>query len=438
MSKKKILQDMVIEKRRKQGLDPHKSTIKINKKPKRNKVAKKQKKKNVTSKKKKTIRYSGAKKSSSSAGRIWSVAFLALVFLFFAFSVLFWKASITIYPKIEEFGVNQSMTAFRNSTGDDLSFELVVMTGEEMKMIPTGEVKEYNERATGQVVLYNVYGFEKQRLAIDTRLEGSNGKIYKIKTPTTVPGITSDGLPGTVLVDIYASDIGEEYNSEPIDFKIVGFEGSPKYDGFYGRSKGDISGGASGVKREVSNIDRIAASSELKQNLRSKLYDKVLGQIPEGYVFYEDAVSFSLDKEELHLGNEDEAPLKITGTLYGLLLEEEELSEKIISKSFPEASLEDLYILGLRELSLSMDSDSLFWDTNEISFSLVGNLKAVWRVNESEIQTKVLAKDRSEFMRVLSGFTFIDSADLVIRPFWKKNIPEESNRVNINIKYPSE
>src|SRR6185436_19331087 len=92
---------------------------------------------------------------------------------------------------------------------------------------------------------YNNYSTASQNLDIDTRLEGSNGKIYKTKTKIVIPGM-KDGKTGSVEVKVYASVAGPEYNSAPLDFKIFGFKGTPKYSKFYGRSKGALSGGAKG------------------------------------------------------------------------------------------------------------------------------------------------------------------------------------------------
>ena len=83
-----------------------------------------------------------------------------------------------------------------------------------------------------------------------------------------------DGKPGSVEVNIYANEAGAEYNSEPLDFKILGWKGDPKYEKFYGRSKGTITGGLKGTLPALSDQEKAAISVELKQALEEKLIEK--------------------------------------------------------------------------------------------------------------------------------------------------------------------
>src|SRR3989344_1617125 len=179
--------------------------------------------------------------------RIYFVALFSVVFLLFALSFLFSKAKITIVPKTEEMSLNENLSAVKGGNAAlGLSFDLVVISGEESKTVPGGEEKDVAIPAQGTVLIYNSYSASVQNLDIDTRLEGSNGKIYKTVKKITVPGRISENKPGSVEVGIYGAETGEGYNSAPLDFKIFGFKGTPKYDKFYARSKGEITGGFKG------------------------------------------------------------------------------------------------------------------------------------------------------------------------------------------------
>ena len=164
--------------------------------------------------------------------RIYFVALISVVFLLFALSFLFSGAKVTVVPKIKEISLNENLSAIKDSSVPGLSFDLAVISGEENKIIQGGEEKDVSIKAVGIVLIYNSYSSSSQALDIDTRLEGSNGKIYKTNKRITVPGITKDGKPGSVAVNIYAAEAGEEYNSSPLDFEIFGFKGTPKYSKF--------------------------------------------------------------------------------------------------------------------------------------------------------------------------------------------------------------
>ena len=187
-----------------------------------------------------------------------------------------------INPKVQDFTLNQTFSAVKDSsTSGVLSFNFISLSGEEEKIVNTEEEKDYSQKAKGTIVLYNNFNTTLQNLAIDTRLEGSNGKIYKTEKVVTIPGI-KDSKPGSVEVGIYANEPGEAYNTSPIDFKILGFKGSAKYEKFYGRSKGDISGGLVGKLRLVGEEDKAKAIEELKVTLQDKLFKKATIELPEG------------------------------------------------------------------------------------------------------------------------------------------------------------
>ncbi len=154
---------------------------------------------------------------------LWVIAFISGVFLLFAFSFFFANATVTINPKVKEYSLNENLAAFKDSSTDDLSFDLVIISGDESKVIPASAEKQVALPAKGTVVIYNNFSGASQALDIDTRLEGSNGKMYKTEKRIVVPGKVG-ATPGSVEVNIYASAAGEEYNSGPLDFKIFGFK----------------------------------------------------------------------------------------------------------------------------------------------------------------------------------------------------------------------
>src|SRR3989344_1158856 len=169
--------------------------------------------------------------------KIWFVAIVSIAFFLFALSYMFSKATITITPKSQNLILKENLSASKDSAST-LPFDLVIISGEESKEIQTTEQKDIFQKAKGVVVIYNAFSSSPQMLSIDTRLEGSNGKLYKTETKTVVPGKSKAGVPGSVEVKIYANEPGVEYNSAPLDFKILGFKGTSKYAGFYARSKG--------------------------------------------------------------------------------------------------------------------------------------------------------------------------------------------------------
>src|SRR3989344_1485335 len=148
---------------------------------------------------------------------LWSVAVFSVALLITALSFMWGNAKVEVYPRTEVLTLNDNFTANKTVSGG-LGFELVVMHGEESRTLEATEEKELSQRAEGTVVIFNDYSTAAQRLDIDTRLNGSNDKLYKTKKQVSVPGRKADGTPGMAEADIYAAEAGEDYNRGPLAF----------------------------------------------------------------------------------------------------------------------------------------------------------------------------------------------------------------------------
>jgi len=369
---------------------------------------------------------------------LWVVALISVVFLFFALSFLFSSAEVMINPKTKDFVFNKNFLATKGANTDSISYSSIVLSGEESKKVLAGEEKEYLEYAKGSVLIYNLSS-AVQTLAINTKLEGSNGKIYKTKTKVTVPKTSTGGIPGKVSVEIYGAEPGVEYNSSPLDFKILGFKGTPKYGKFYARSVGEIAGGLKGKARQVNASDKEKAIIELKTALAEKLFKKAKDQTPKDFILFPDASFLNLDEEKVDsASSEGEVLLSIKGTFYGLLFKEKEISKKITSLLLEEGDKSDVFLYNISNLKFSLENKDLiaFTDANEINFNLSGDLKMVWRVDQNKILSEILGKNKKDFNKILSEYPDIESANLSIKPIWKTTIPENNKKIKILVNYP--
>ncbi len=369
---------------------------------------------------------------------LWIVAAAAVIFLFFAISFLFAKAEVKINPKVVDAPYNKTLVAVKDGSTNELSFDLVVLSGEESRNLTGGETKEVSERARGTVIIYNNFSAAPQSLAIDTRLEGSNGKIYKTSKALTVPGLKGS-TPGSVEVGIYANEPGEAYNSGPLDFTILGFKGTPKYSKFYARSKGDITGGFVGQGSVVSEGSKANAMNELKDILEAKLVKKATEQIPAGFILYPDANFVNIDSENVGQAEagSSSVPVTIKGTLYGFIFNEEELAKKIVSSAVTDYDNSEVYISNIKDLAFALiNRDSSTASVNTINFTLSGTPKIVWKFDENTLAKELLGKKKKDFSQILSEYPNIDSADLNLRPFWKRSFPSELKNIDVAVNYP--
>ena len=374
---------------------------------------------------------------------LWIVALISIFFLLFAVSFLFSGAKVVVNPKTQDLNFNQSLNAIKDSTdstpGDNLSFDLVAISGQETENIQGGEQKNVADKAKGTVVIYNAFSTSPQTLAINTRLDGSNGKTYKTAQKITVPGMDKKGIPGSVEVDVYGIEAGQEYNSDPIDFKIFSFKGTSKYSKIYARSKDSIVGGLKGNYAQISDDQKTVAVADLRVSLQSKLLKKITDQIPSGYILFKDAVFLSDDGGNTGIASADNmVPVNLNGTLYGFLFEEKALTDKIAKENINAYDGSDIYIPNIRDLNFSLlDKENIsFKDVTSINFTLSGSAKIVWKVDSDKLVADLLGKGKGDFNEALSKYTNIASADLTLSPIWAMSFPDKSKDIKVIVNYP--
>lgn len=382
--------------------------------------------------------------------KLWLVAIISFIFFLFSLSYMFVKVEVQVNPKIKDVLLNQNLLASKDGGGEALSFDLIVISGEEEKIIKTTEEKDVSKKAEGVVLIYNTFSSATQRLDIDTRLEGSNGKIYKTKKQIIVPGMKGS-VPGSIEVGIYGAGAGEEYNSGPLDFTIFGFKGTPKYSKFYARSKGEINGGFVGKAPIISEEQKIKTINELKTTLQTKLFKKATDQIPSGFILFKDAIFLNIDDDNVDLtaAQDNILPIKLKGTLYGLLFNEGRLTKKIAEENINEYDGSLVFLSNIRNLIFSLPTGQAGLSNKEnisfannisevknINFNLSGATKIVWKLDEKKLITDLLGKSKKDFKQILSQYPNIDSADLSISPFWKMSFPDKSKDIKVIVNYP--
>ncbi len=375
---------------------------------------------------------------------LWLVAAVSLVFFLSSISFLFLKAVVTVNPKTTDVVLDHDFSASLSGGADELTFYSMIISGEEEKIVQTTGIKDVSEKARGVVLIYNNFSSAPQRLDIDTRLEGSNGKIYKTEKQVVVPGM-KDKVPQSVEVGVYAVNAGEEYNSDPLDFTIFGFKGTSKYSKFYARSKGEIAGGFKGKASVISDTEKSSAVNDLKTALQAKLFKKATEQIPNGFVLFKDAIFIKMDENSVDVASfkENMLPVKLKGTLYGFLFNEDKLAKKIAEQNINGYDGSAVYVSNIRDLNFSLpaqaglsDKDKImFENVSNIIFNLSGSAKVVWKINDSKLVADLLGKSKDDFNQVLLQHPNIDSADLVISPFWKSSIPGKTKDIKVIVNY---
>jgi hypothetical protein len=359
---------------------------------------------------------------------MWLLAGISVLFLVFSLSLVFARAKVTVFAKTAVVPVR---TDFNLTKNGGLVFEVARAAGEETKTITSDEAISFERKARGVVILYNTTN-QDQKLLIETRLSTPDGKIFKTDKAITIPK-GAVAKPGTVEVGATAEKAGEEYNVGLVDFKIVGFKGTPKYDTFYGRSKESLGGGLVGERYTVSAEAAEASLADLKTALREKLTRQLAAQAPADYFILPDT-SF-IDKTTANFESETpEITIKATGELFGVILNKNNLGQELAKRNIADVGETPVAVSNLNELVFTVDNKSaLAGEPSDVRFAVSGDAKVVWGIDAARLAERLAGSRRKDFTTILADFPAIEKAELRVLPFWKRTLPASPKHIRVSL-----
>jgi len=369
------------------------------------------------------------------------------IFIFLGISLIFFivivltsisKARIMVFPYKNIFSINVPVIISDKITEIDEVYGIIPGESVQIEKVvsknfsSTGE-KDVFQKAKGKIIIYNNFSVLPQALVATTRFQTPEGLVFRIIKTITVPGTVKEGgklKPGEVEVEAVADRAGEEYNIEPSEFKIPGFLGTPKYQGFYAESSEKFLGGFVGktnvatkedIKRAESLV-REEAINEVRKELVLLSNFKVLNET------LDIEVEKTLDSNKTgDLGNEfkigNRAKLKT------IVFKEEDVV-KFISRYVTNSQN-----LKVVEKGLKVDYKEIQFDKedNELSLKLVSSVQTVKNIDNGKIISEIISRKSSEAEAYLRDLKEIESAQIFLSPFWVRSIPKNKDRVEIQV-----
>jgi hypothetical protein len=377
--------------------------------------------------------YSGRK---SSRFGMWFVALISLVILYFVFSVLFSGVKIMVTPRQEAVLIDGQFSAFKEAQSGELSFEVMTVTRELSKEIPATGEEFVEEKASGKIIVYNNYSSASQKLIKNTRFETPEGLIYRIKDAVVVPGrktVSGENVPGSLEVMVYADESGDAYNKDLLDLTIPGLKGDPRYSKFYARSKTPMTGGASGTIRTASAEDLAETSSQLDGRLRAEILAEASSVKPEGFILLNNSYVIDIDSSTSN-GSDGNVLVIQRAEFKGLIFNEDDLAKFVAENTIALYNgTDEVKLNGFDDLDLSVDESDLLnlETTSSISFDLSGNTKVIWVFDKEALISDLKGQSKKDALAILARYPSILSAEVIIRPFWKRSITDNEKKIKL-------
>ena len=316
-----------------------------------------------------------------------------------------------------------------------LTYSPVKASSQVTRTVPATGSVDASDRATGLIVVSNLYSAKPQRLITNTRFETSDGKVYRIHAPITIPGYTTRNgqkVAGTVEAQVYADQPGEAYNKDSATFKLPGLKGSNQYDLITATTKDALTGGFVGKKATVEKSVRDQAIAEMKSELERTLREKVLAGAPPQSVVLLDSVRVRyVERPDTAVG--DTATLAMDGTAVVPAFPVDGLARELGLKGGV-ASDVPLMLMNPNDLTFSTADGALIEGGGTLTFTLSGmaHLRAVF--NERSFAEDLAGKTRAEIAQVQAEYRGIaGSAELSVRPFWLSSLPKNPERIKVSV-----
>ncbi len=374
---------------------------------------------------------------------IWLVAIICLLAMFFGISILFSSATIIITPRTEKLTFTDDIYIAKSNTPgiDELSFEILKVTQEGSEIVEATEEKDIKQKASGKIIIYNNYSSASQRLINNTRFEANNGKVYRIDSSVVVPGTKKENgktIPGSIEATVYADQPGEDYNLKledlAGDFKVPGFKGDPRYESFYARLKGDITGGFIGIKRIISDEARQKAEGLIKLKLNEQLLKELYSIKPENYLIFKDGYSIEYTNLQDIMIDKDKVQINLQGDIRGIVFNNSKMSKYIASEkseNYDGLPIEMIPFDNLTVIFKASDNISL-WKNDKLELLLNGDANIKWTYDTDLIKKDLAGKKEADLLGLMTKYkNSVTSISVIFKPVWSRYIPDKLSKIKI-------
>jgi len=363
----------------------------------------------------------------------------------FIASTYFSRATFTIIPKTFPVAVGGTyvaqFTMIPNSAADALTYEIVTIRATATSTITASDGPSTVTKAEGKVTIYNTYSDTSQRLVAGTRLANSSGKVYRLTSTVDVPGYGANKTPGTLTTDVVADEAGQSYNlakgEAPDDFKIVAYQGTERYSGFYAKVSSDIAGGYSGSKKTVNQAVLASTTATLKEELTTSLKAQAEKAIPEGYVMYDNVNTLSFSESAVSGMDKDKADITVKAVINGIIFKKSALAAKLAGSQAVASFGKFSYSTpGLETLTLTIANPKDFSAERRTSLLIraSGNFSVTGIIPTEEIKAKLAGVPLAHSQEILQGYgPVIKSGSGELVPPWAK-VPTDPERISVVVK----
>lgn len=331
-----------------------------------------------------------------------------------------------------------------NSQDDNIALKTKLIEEESVLSLTfsaTGQKGDSNQKAKGNITIYNEFSETSQILVATTRFLSNDNKLFRLLETVTVPGMTViDGKieAGKVEAAIVADEAGSDFNIKEASFTIPGLKGSPKYDKFYAKLSQETKGGGNSESslKTVAKSDiesaKFKTENQLKDQLRESVKNKIGGDnlLLDNAIAYE-VVDFSIFPEEGSVTESFEYQVKMKTK--ALIFSTKEMDEKITDFINVNVAQKDI-AMELTSFEKNYGNADVDFSKKTIKMTLSVNAKLRSKIDKDKISNSLAGKNKVDMAEIISNYPEISRIEAVISPnFVSNSFPRYPSKIKVEI-----
>ena len=345
------------------------------------------------------------------------------------------KAEINLISKKADWGYSGEVLV--DKAGAEVMGQLFSKEQNQSFSFPASGRGGVERKAKGTITIYNAFSSSQQYLVATTRFAAPNGKIYRLDAGVTVPGakISNGGiLPSSIDASVSADKPGAEYNTGPIaKLMVPGFQGTPRYAGFYGELKNGASGGVVGETLYPTAEDISKGKESARKSIEEGLKTFLLAQIDSEFRVVPGASEFEIVKENVveDVASDGKFSIFVDAKMNMTAFREGDMVRFLEAKAQKE--------LG-PEFKVSSDYDLKFGEAKlipkeqKLTVSVTFKGMFAYAIDISNFKGLAKGKAEDDLKSLIFGMPGVQSATVNLWPFWVKSVPPKEDKIMVNVE----
>jgi hypothetical protein len=378
----------------------------------------------------------------------WIILAVAIVVGYFVFIALFTSAKVTLFANGTAAGIDTAFavdTSTQTSSIPDgvLAGQTVTFTKDLTgSFAPTG-TQNVGTQASGTMTVTNAFDESDHTFVSGTRFQAPDGNIFVTTADTTVPGATLALIgghislkPGTVTVNVQASQNGDNYNEAPATYTIPGLPAGEQSttSGIYGQGS-QMSGGTTKTVTVVAQSDVDTAKTAALAADAGNISKDLQGKLPSGYMEVsgsESTTTSDVTSSPAVNVQANTATISLKATYTVLAVKTSDYTALVTAQEQKQVGTNNqIYDTGISKAQVtSTGKDSSGRPTFHFSTTAFSGPK----LDTKAIANQLKGQRYGDAASAASALPGVAQATISVWPPWSTHLPSRSSKITVVIK----